>query len=66
MEDSKKRRGDRGEQTHAKPPPAAPGDLGSGDRTPPSPLMKRGEHQIVAGANRGRGKGQLKIQLMIQ
>jgi hypothetical protein len=53
MEASKKRRGDRGEQTHAKPPPAAPGDLGSGDRSPP-PLRKRGEHQIVAGAVGGR------------
>ncbi len=66
IEDSKKRRGDRGEQTHAKPPPAAPGDLGSGDKGPPSPLRKRGEHQIVAGASGGRGKGQLKIQLMIE
>ncbi len=66
MEDSKRRRGDRGEQTHAKPPPTAPGDLGSGDRDPPSPLRKRGEHQIVAGASGGRGRGQLKIQLMIQ
>jgi hypothetical protein len=66
IEDSKERRGDRGEQTHAKPPPTAAGDLGSGDRTPPSPLRKRGEHQIVAGASGGRGKGQLKIQLMIQ
>jgi hypothetical protein len=36
MEDSgKRRRGDRSEQTHAKPPPAAPGDLGSGDKFPP-------------------------------
>jgi hypothetical protein len=64
-EDSKKRRGDGGEQTHAKPPPAVPGDLGSGDRNP-SPLRKRGELQIVAGASGGRGRGQLKIQLMIQ
>ncbi len=32
MEDSKRKGGDSGEQTHAKPPPAAPGDLGSGDR----------------------------------
>ncbi len=32
----------------------------------PPPLRKRGEHQIVAGASRGRGRGQLKIQLMIQ
>jgi hypothetical protein len=66
MEDSYKRRGDKGEQTHAKPPPAVPGDLGSGDRISPSPLRERGEHQIVAGASGGRGKGQLKIQLMIQ
>jgi hypothetical protein len=35
MEDSKKREGDKGEQTHAKPPPTAPADLGSGDRGPP-------------------------------
>jgi hypothetical protein len=65
MEDSKRRRGDSGEQTPAKRPPAAPGDLGSGDRDAP-PLRKGGEHQIVAGASGGRGRGQLKIQLMIQ
>ncbi len=69
MEDSEERRGDKGEQTHAKPPPTPPptasGDLGSGDRGPP-PLRKRGEHQIVAGASGGRGRGQLKIQLVIQ
>jgi hypothetical protein len=35
MEDSKERRGDKGEQTHAKLPPAVTGDLGSGDRPPP-------------------------------
>jgi hypothetical protein len=35
MEDSKERRGDKGEQTHAKLPPAVSGDLGSGDRGPP-------------------------------
>ncbi len=29
-------------------------------------MRKRGEHQIVAGASGGRGRGQLKIQLMIQ
>jgi hypothetical protein len=42
MEDSKERRGDSGKQTHAKPAPAAPGDLGSGDSDaiPPPP---RGE-----------------------
>ncbi len=37
MEDSKRKRGVSGEQTHAKPPPAAPGDLGSGDRDAPPP-----------------------------
>ncbi len=35
MEDSKERRGDKGEQTHAKLPPAVSGDLRSGDRGPP-------------------------------
>jgi hypothetical protein len=40
-EDSKEKRGDSGEQTHAKPPPAAPGDLGSGDRDN-SPVEKGG------------------------
>ncbi len=35
MEDSEERRGDKGEQTHAKLPPMEPGDLGSGDRGPP-------------------------------
>ncbi len=33
---------------------------------PPPPPRKRGENQIVAGASGGRGRGQLKIQLMIQ
>jgi hypothetical protein len=67
IEDSKERRGDSGEQTHAKPPPAAPGDLGSGDRDSTPPPQRRGEGpQIVAGASGGRGRGQLKIQLMIQ
>jgi hypothetical protein len=42
MEDSKERRGDKGERTHAKLPPAVSGDLGSGDRGPPP---------------RGRGEG---------
>jgi hypothetical protein len=65
-EDSKRRRGDSGEQTHAKPPPAAPGDRGSGNRDPPPPRRGRGEPQIVAGTSGGRGRGQLKIQLMIQ
>ena len=35
MEDSKERRGDKGEQTHAKLPPTVSSDLGSGDRGPP-------------------------------
>ncbi len=43
MEDSKRKRGDSGEQTHAKPPPAVPGDPGSGDRdAPPPPGGKEG------------------------
>jgi hypothetical protein len=37
MEDSKGRRGDKGEQTHAKLPPAVSSDLGSGDRGSPPP-----------------------------
>jgi hypothetical protein len=37
MEDSNGRRGDKGEQTHAKLPPAVSGDLGSGDGAPPPP-----------------------------
>ncbi len=65
MEDSEERRGDKGEQTHAKLPPAMPGDPGSGDG-PPSPPMEEGEPQIVAGTSGGRGRGQLKIQLIIQ
>jgi hypothetical protein len=65
MEDSKERRGDKGEQTHAKLPPAVPGDLGSDDRPPPPP-REGGERQIVAGASGGQGRGQLKIQLIIQ
>jgi hypothetical protein len=56
----------KGERNHAKPPPAAAGDLGSGDQDA-SPLgRRRGGAQIVAGASGGRGRGQLKIQLMIQ
>jgi hypothetical protein len=37
MEDSEERRGDKGEQTHAKLPPAVSSDPGSGDRAPPPP-----------------------------
>jgi hypothetical protein len=37
MEDSKGRRGDKGEQTHAKLPPVVSSDQGSGDRGPPPP-----------------------------
>ncbi len=52
--------------THAQPPPAAPGDPGSGDQDA-SPLRRRGGGAwIVAGTSGGRGRGQLKIQLMIQ
>ncbi len=58
MEDSKERRGDKGEQTHAKLPPAVSGDLGSDDRAPP-PRSGGGGQQIVAGASGGRGRGQL-------
>jgi hypothetical protein len=65
-EDSKRRRGDSGEQTHAKPPPAAPGDLGTGDKDTPPPAERRGGPQIVVGTSGGWGRGQLKIQLMIQ
>ncbi len=65
MEDSEERRGDKGEQTHAKLPPTVPGDLGSGDSAPPPP-REREERQIVAGASGGWGRGQLKIQLVIQ
>ncbi len=65
MEDSKERKGDKGEQTHAKLPPAGSGDPGSGDRAP-TPLRRGGELQIVAGTSGGRGRGQLKIQLVIQ
>jgi hypothetical protein len=51
----------KGLQTHAKPPPAASGDRDA------SPLQGGGRGcQIVAGASGGRGRGQLKIQLVIQ
>jgi hypothetical protein len=65
-EDSKERRGDRGRLTHAKLPPAAPGDLGSGDRDASPPRRKGEGARIVAGTRGGRARGQLKIQLMIQ
>ncbi len=57
MEDSKKREGDKGKQTHAKPPPTAPADLGSGDRGPPpedkgrAPDSSRGQMGSGAGAS---------------
>jgi hypothetical protein len=42
------------ERTHAKPPPATPGDLGSGDQdAPPPPQRGKGGAQIVAGASGG-------------
>jgi hypothetical protein len=56
MEDSKRRRGDRGQQTHAKPPPAAPGDLASGDRGPSPPEEKGGAPDSSRG-QRGAGQG---------
>ncbi len=65
MEDSKERRGDKDEQTHAKLPPTVSSDPEPGDRLP-SPPRRKGELQIVAGASGGRGRGQLKIQLVIQ
>jgi hypothetical protein len=64
MEDSKERRGDKGEQTHAKLPPTVPGDLGSGDRGPPPP--PEGEGRATDSSWGQRGRGQLKIQLVIQ
>jgi hypothetical protein len=65
-ERNKEGRRDRGRLTHVKPPPpAAPGDPGSGDQDP-SPRGEGGGARIVAGASRGQGRGQLKIQLMIQ
>jgi hypothetical protein len=41
-------------------------DRGHVTRRSPPPLRKRGEHQIVAGASGGQGRGQPKIQLIIQ
>jgi hypothetical protein len=51
-----------------KPTPSHPPQhrLTWGQVTGPPPLRVRGEHQIVAGASGGQGRGQLKIQLMIQ
>ncbi len=46
-------------------PPQRQVTWGQVTRIPP-PLRERGEHQIVAGASGGRGKGQLKVKLMIQ
>jgi hypothetical protein len=54
-EDSKRRRGDSGKQTHAKPPPAAPGDLGSGDRD--APPRREGGAPDSSGDQRGAGQG---------
>ncbi len=65
MEDSKERRGDKGEQTHAKPPPVAAGEPGSAPRGPPPPEEGRGATDSSWG-QRGGGRGQLKIQLVIQ
>ncbi len=45
MEDSRGRRGDKGEQTHAKLPPAAPDDPGSGDKSLP-PSRNGGSHRL--------------------
>jgi hypothetical protein len=56
----------KGPQTHAKAPPAAPGDLGSGEQDASPPRGGEEGSQIVAGANRRWGRGQLKIQLVIQ
>jgi hypothetical protein len=56
MEDSKERRGDRGEQTHAKPPPTAPGDLGSSDKGPPPP-EEEGRATDSSWGQRGAGQG---------
>jgi hypothetical protein len=46
-------------------PPPRQVTRGQVTRTPPS-CGERGGARIVAGASRGRGRGQLKIQLMIQ
>jgi hypothetical protein len=61
----RKREGQRGANPRLAPP-AAPGDLGSGDQDAKPPRRRGGGSQIVAGARGGRGRGQLKIQLVIQ
>jgi hypothetical protein len=55
MEDSKERGGDKGEQTHAKPPPAASCDPGSGDKIPPPP--RKGESYRLWPRPAGGGAG---------
>ncbi len=49
-EDSMERRGDKGEQTHAKPPPVATGDPGSIPGGPPPSEKGRG----AADSSRGQ------------
>ncbi len=46
IEDSNGRRGNKGEQTHAKLPPAVSGDLGSGDGAPPPPPGKGESYRL--------------------
>ena len=54
MEDSKERRGDKGEQTHAKLPPAVSGDMGSSVRGPPE---GKGRATNCGRSQRGAGQG---------
>ncbi len=54
MEDSEERRGDKGEQTHAKLPPTVSSDPGSGDRGPPP----QGEGRATDSSRNQRGAGQ--------
>jgi hypothetical protein len=54
-EGNKERRGDRGRLTHTKLPPAAPGDLGSGDRDA-SPPRRKGAGPDSGGNQRGPGQ----------